>query len=163
MLSSVWSVHSSADLNILYDKEALKHHMAGASSLRLISICMRNQLRWILIPRSTKPSLHKRFGYSLNDARLLPLNVSWQQLHHLDTICQQAAVQRPARWIDWEEKYIKSSTLGFFNKDLKRLEGEEEVRNTGLLRQADVLFSEARKRSGNFFSERHRAATITAK
>lgn len=67
----------------------------------------------------TKLSLHKRFGYSLNDARLVPLNVSWQQLHHLDTICQPAADGS-----DWKTRHIKSSTFGLH----QQCEEGEEVR-----------------------------------
>lgn len=68
------------------------------------------ELKWILIPcnMGNKHLLHKRFGYSLNDARLIPLNVWWQHLQHLDTICQPAAVLRPRRRIRLRgETYLK--------------------------------------------------------
>lgn len=53
-----------------------------------------------------------------------PLNVSWQQLHHLDTVCQPAAAAARESLMDQSGRSHSANFLGYFDKGCAVIGGQ---------------------------------------
>lgn len=140
LMSQSITVLDRQQCNRQWSNQTSEHHSEHISSKH--KELFEYLLKWILIPCSigTKHTLHKRFRYSLNDARL----VSFECFMTATTSFRHNLSASSCTETCWETRQtesrdaLKVQLLGYFNNGVKRSGRRGGEGNTGLLWRAQM-------------------------